>query len=330
MKAPIPIGLIGCGNIGTTLANAIPESGLGVLAAVYDVDAGRATALATRFAIDTCRSEAELLARADVRAVLIATPTSLHADSAIRAAEAGKAIFLEKPMCLTSADCQRVLAAVTQHDVPLMVGQALRYFEPFRSILQWASAGTLGRPLQAHIWRMEKDFLNIADWKRRRAMAGGFLYEVSCHEVDFLRLLMGEPIQVETELDKAPGSAHEIEDAVHVTMRFAAGATAQYQGGAGFPRTEYGFRLRFEKATLESDEAFDPQALRITPTPGSAVTLPPLGGEDPFHAEIRAWLECLSQGEPMPVTGEDAARTIALIEKIYRSGSATDSSRRQN
>jgi predicted dehydrogenase len=318
MKAPIHIGLIGCGNIGSVHAGAIQGSGIGLLTAVYDVDPARAQALATRYRAHACQSESELLARDDIHAVLIATPTALHADTAIRAAAAGKAIFLEKPMCLTSVDCERVLAAVRGHGVSLMVGQVLRYFEPFRSILEWSRAGWLGKALHVHIWRMEKDFLNIADWKRSRAMSGGFLYEVSCHEFDFLRVLIGEPIQVEAELHKAAGATHEIEDSVGVSMQYASGAIAQYIGGTGFPRTEYGFCLRFEKVMLESSDGFDPLALRATPAPGSTFSMLPFEREDPYYAEIRAWLECLLQDKPMPVTGQDAATTVALIEKIYR------------
>jgi predicted dehydrogenase len=322
VKAPIHVGLIGCGYIGSVQASAINGSGIGLLAAVYDVQRERAQALATRFEATVCESEAELLARKDIQAVFIATPSTLHADGAVRAAEAGKAIFLEKPMCLTSAGCDRILAAVKKHRVSLMVGQVLRFFEPFRSILEWSRAGWLGKPLHVHFWRMESDFLNIADWKRSRASSGGYLYEISCHEMDYLRLLLGEPTQVDAEWHKRADSTHEIEDTVAVTMQFASGAMAQYIGGAGFPRTEYGFCFRFEKATLESDDGFDPQALRVTSTPGNLFIQPALQPGDPYYSEVRLWLEALLEGKPMPVTGEDAAKTIELIEKLYRATAA--------
>jgi predicted dehydrogenase len=315
----IQIGVLGCGMMGQTLAQAVAASGMGRVRAVFDVDPAKSAALAELHGAEAAASEEALLATDGLQAVIIALPTFLHRESVLKAAEAGKHIFLEKPMAFGLADCREMTAAVEKAGVTLMVGHVLRYFEPFRTITRWSGAGRFGKPLHGAIWRLERDYLRLAPWKGRRSLSGGYLYEVGAHELDWMRCLFGEPAAMQAVVQKAQPAEHEIEDIVSVQIQFDSGAAGSYLGGVGSPSTEYGFCLRYEKATVRSANAFDPQAVKVEwlGETGQEPTELDFEGADPFEAEICDWLANLNRGSQIPITGEDASRTVALIEAAY-------------
>src|SRR5688500_18858295 len=139
--------LIGPGNFGRGLAQKLKEDErvrlVGVLGATAGESAAGAAALGGRSFADL-----DALLRADdVTAVLIATPSDTHAALAVAAAGAGKQIFCEKPMALTVAECDTMIAAARQSGVTLMVGQVQRYFPLLAEVRRLVRAGDLGRPL---------------------------------------------------------------------------------------------------------------------------------------------------------------------------------------
>ncbi|WP_018749571.1 Gfo/Idh/MocA family protein [Chitiniphilus shinanonensis] len=315
---PLRFGLIGCGQFGAFLAKAAIATGRLRLVAATDSDAARADALAAGHGATACPDTAALLAHPEVDAVLIATPPALHMQHAIAAARAGKPVFLEKPMALGERACQTINAAVREAGVNLMVGHVLRYFEPYRAIAAAYRAGRLGRALHLSLWRLEHDFLDISPWKGQRAVSGGYLYEVAAHELDWLRAMLGEPTAIQAQITRQPSSAHQLEDSVALQLVFPGGTGVHYLGGTGFPRNEHGFQLRFEYATLTSDQAFDPARVQVASSAGLTVADLGFGDADPYALELNAWLDSLQAGTPPPITGEDAARTVALIEAAYR------------
>ncbi len=326
MKETIQIGVLGCGQMGRMLAEEVAASGLGRIGAVFDVDSGKSLALARAQQAESADSEDMLLANKELEAVIIALPPFLHCESVIKAARAGKHIFLEKPMALDVAACRQMNEAVHRAGRTLMVGHVLRYYEPFRTIARLAQAGSLGKPLHGALSRFESDYLQIAPWKGQRALSGGFLYEIGAHGLDWMRCLFGEPEAVQAVVQKKWPSEHEIEDLVSVQIRFDSGAVGSYLGGTGFPFGEHSFLLHFERATIGSADAFDPNAVKIDwvdddfrPEPESMV----FRDVDPLEAEIHDWLKSLIDSTNVPITGEDASKTVALIEAAYRSAGWT-------
>jgi predicted dehydrogenase len=311
--------------MGRTLARAVEASGLWTIRAVFDRDAMKSLALAQVYQAKAASTQAALLADQEIQAVIIALPPFLHRDSVMHAIQAGKHVFLEKPMALDSASCNQMNTAAQKAGLSLMVGHVLRYFEPFRTITRWAQSGRLGKPLHGDIWRVEHDYLRLAQWKGMRSLSGGYLFEVGAHELDWLRCLFGEPTNTQAVIQKQWPAEHEIEDMVSLQIQFSSGAVGTYLGGTGFPLTEYGFCLRFERATLRSLEAFNPRAHHIEWLEGSRAAPEEVvfAREDPFEAEIHAWLSSLMAGEPVAIPGEEARKTVALIEAAYQNAQWT-------
>ena len=323
MAKHMSIGLWGCGNMGSSLARALLATGEATLAISYDVLPAAATKLAQQYGGHLAESAEALLSHPALDGVIIALPSYLHAAAAVQAAEAGIDVLVEKPMALTVADCRRMLLAAESHETKLMVGQVLRYYEPYRSIRRWTAEERFGKLFAASIWRLSEGsgFAVDGHWRSRRAQSGGYLFEVSVHELDMLRCLMGTPTMVHAIARKVLPRPHDIEDYIALQAQFNQGGVAFYEGSSSSHIGRYGFRLHFEKATLTSDKAFDPKTLQIHRTGDSLPEMPEseFSSTHPVEAELCDWLSALRQEIPIPIPGEEGLATVALIEAAYRS-----------
>ena len=176
MTESLQIALWGCGNMGNSLARALAATGQAHLAALYDLSPQAAAAAAEAYGSQAAESAEALLSTPGLDGVIVALPPYLHAPAAVQAAQAGIDIFLEKPMSTTVAGCQQILSAAKGRGVKLMIGQVLRYYEPYRSILRWCAEGRFGRIYAASIWRMTNgkrwggaDSSTPATWRASRA-----------------------------------------------------------------------------------------------------------------------------------------------------------------
>lgn len=319
MELGLRVGLWGCGNMGRGLARALTATGEATLDVVYDVQAEAAETCAQEHGALVARTVEELLVSSGLDGVIVAVPTYLHAHAAVRAAACGLGVFLEKPMSLTTAGCEEILAAVQQHNVLLMVGHVLRYYEPYRTILRWQRERRFGRFFGASIWRVtDGRRIKEGHWRALRSQSGGFLYEVGIHELDMLRCLFGTPRSVRALLRKDLPMATEWADLVTVQLDFC-GSTATYEGGAGSHVGRYGFRFYAEGATLISEAAFDRTALHVYGPGGDEIAIPEeaYSNEHPVEAELREWLAALRGEAEVPITGVEGAANVALVEAIY-------------
>ncbi|MGH2409564.1 MAG: Gfo/Idh/MocA family protein, partial [Chloroflexota bacterium] len=142
----IRIGVIGAG----TFAEEAHIPGLqahrqGDVVALCARNQPRAAALAARLGVpDVYTDYHELLARPDIEAVTIATPDALHAPIALAALEAGKHVFCEKPLAMTVAQAEQMVAAATRADRIAMVGFTFRYTRALQTLRRLLSEGALG------------------------------------------------------------------------------------------------------------------------------------------------------------------------------------------
>ena len=325
MGRAMRVGLWGCGSMGRSLARALMAIGEAELVAACDLEPQAASEVAREGAAEVVSSAAALLDYPGLDGVMIALPPDLHATAVAQAAGAGLDIFVEKPMSTTVAGCREMLAAVQRHGDQLMVGQVLRYYEPYRSIQRWQAEGRFGKLYAAAIWRVT-DGRRVAGthWRASHARSGGYLLEVGIHELDMLRCLMGRPQSVCAVSRKVTSHGGEWDDYIALQIRFVGGGAAIYEGGAGSHVGRYGFRLYFEGATLLSDAAFDRAALQIHGPGGEAIGVPEPGfsPEHPVEAELRGWMAALRGEAPVPIPGEEGMASVALAEAAYRSAAS--------
>lgn len=249
MKAAIKVCMVGGGRVGkqhsSTLTRYIPGA---QVAALVDPVPEVLAAAADEFGIPgRYATLEEALDGASFDAVVITTPTPTHAALAETAARAGKHVFLEKPMALDLAECDRILAACRAAGVHLQLGFMRRFDPEFAAAAQRIQAGEIGRPM------MIKSLTHgpglPPPWARDLRTSNGNLAEVNSHDWDTVRWLMGANYErVYTETANFKGEANRIDtphyyDNALVNIRFAGGGLGSI---SGICPCGYGYDARVE------------------------------------------------------------------------------------
>jgi predicted dehydrogenase len=170
----------------------------------WDHDSERGARNAAQFGCGISTNLEEVLANKEVDAVIIAAETSRHADLCVAAAEAGKAIALQKPMALTLEQCDRIIAAVEKNKVPFTMAWQMRMDPQNQRIKQVMEDGTLGKVvmfrrkhcLATHIW---PDFDKT--WHVKPELNRGIWMDDAAHPFDLVLWLFGKPRSVIAEID---------------------------------------------------------------------------------------------------------------------------------
>jgi len=227
----IRIGLVGCGHIGTVHAVALQQLADaelvdGRLAATFDEDRDRAAKVARRHGGEPFGTLEQLLDAVDV--IWVCTWTAAHLAAVEAAAERGVAVFCEKPLAPDLATATRVAAALER--VPHQVGLVLRWAPVFRELAGAVASGEHGRVLTA-VMRDDQYFpvqgLYGSTWRGEVACAGGgTMIEHSIHDVDVLRWILGDPVEVSARTASRFGYPG-IEDTAAATFTYPDGAVAQ-------------------------------------------------------------------------------------------------------
>ena len=198
-------GLLAAGTIAAEFAAGVDESKHGVLTAVAARSADRACEFASRFEIPKAYGSYEdLLADPDVDAVYVSTPHPMHAEWAIRAAEAGKHVLCEKPLTVTADDAEQVITAARKHDVFLMEAFMYRLHPQTRRLAELISSGAIG---EVHAVDVTFSYDSGAGEVARLgdlALGGGGILDVGCYCTSLARLVaqaalgidVVEPIEV--------------------------------------------------------------------------------------------------------------------------------------
>ena len=205
-----------------------PSLGVSVVAG-WDHDAGRAQAAAEQHSLDLCASPDELLARDDVDAVVITAETSMHADLAEQAADAQKAIILQKPMALTPDEADRIVAAVEGSGVRFTMAWQMRVDPQNVKMKSLLDEGAVGRPLMVrrrhglstHLWDGFED-----SWHAAPALNRDIWADDAAHAIDFIYWLLGMPASVTAEIESLVNPAVPNDNGIGI-FRYEGGPLAE-------------------------------------------------------------------------------------------------------
>jgi myo-inositol 2-dehydrogenase/D-chiro-inositol 1-dehydrogenase len=319
MSALIKVGIIGAGRIGKihaeNIAYFMPRAKLKAIADLNMTPAMEEWAKNLGIAA-VSKDPSALLADKDIEALLICSSTDTHADFVVKAAEAGKHIFCEKPVDLTVAKVRAALSAVKKAGVKLQVGFNRRFDHNFRRVHDLVLAGEIGVPHLIKITSRDP----APPPPAYVAVSGGIFLDMTIHDFDMARFQAGsEVVEVYAAgsvlVDKAIGEAGDVDTAV-VTLRFANGALGVIDNSR---KATYGYDQRVEvfgskgSAAAENDA---PSTVKLSNESG-------VTGEKPlyfflerykeaFIAEMRAFLEAVAEGKSVPVTGEDGLQDLLV------------------
>jgi predicted dehydrogenase len=313
-------GVIGCGNMGASLARGAASIECASVVCVSDVDENKGRGLAAESECDFEADYRKMLTREDVCAVLIATPGFLHEEPAIAAAESGVHIFSEKPMSPTLSGCDRMTEAANAHGVRIGVGLVCRYHPVHRKIRDIATGGKLGSPTCIMVHRLGGGWGGVwtAEWRMVREKSGGNLMEVNAHEIDFMRFIMGDVQQVYAVGGQYVQKDADFPDIALVSLNFANGSVGVLHSSMASTLGGYGGRLDCSEGSITFPSFWGADGgLRYKHHDKEEVLIAASDlstEEDPVTQEIRAFAEAVLNGEDPPVGPADgrAATEIAL------------------
>jgi UDP-N-acetyl-2-amino-2-deoxyglucuronate dehydrogenase len=331
-------GIIGCGVIAPFHADSVVDSEYADLAAVCDVDVDVGQAFAERYGVPFYPDHQSMLAAGVIDAVSICTPSGLHAEMAIAAAQAGVHILCEKPIEITIPRIDAMLDAVDAAGVKLEVIFQRRTYETTRRVRQAVQAGVLGQMTlgDAYLkYYRSPAYYASADWRATWALdGGGALMNQGVHGIDVLLWVMGP---VESVYAKAEAKVRdiEVEDTCVAVLSFANGAYGVIEGTTSSnPGETTTFFFHGDRGTIILDDegiqkwavapdrsvvAENDPAQCASRAALSATSDPKAIGRAGHRAQVDDLCKAILENRTPMVTGTSARQAVELILAIYES-----------
>ncbi|HVV70230.1 MAG TPA: inositol 2-dehydrogenase [Verrucomicrobiae bacterium] len=312
------VGIIGAGRIGKVhaenLAFRVPEARA---CAITDLNREAAQSVASRCGIPTVAGSVEqILGDPTIKAVLICSSTDTHADLIVRAAQAGKHIFCEKPIAHSLAKIDAALAAARQAGVKLQIGFNRRFDANFARVRSAVVNGEVGKPRLLHIISRDPGPPPISYVK----VSGGIFLDMTIHDFDMARFLIGDEVEeIYTAggvmVDRAIGEAGDLDTAL-IVLRFRNGVIGTIDNCR---QAAYGYDQRVEilgsAGKIATDNCYPNQATLST---GQNVYRDlPLNFfmeryTESFATEIRSFVKSVAEDKPTAVTGLDGRIPVVM------------------
>lgn len=345
----IGTAVIGCGKVGHTHAQALKGIDESKLVAVFDLNEKRAQEFADQYGVQPYSDLGFFLQNEKIKMVSICTPHPTHPELAIRCAQAGKHILVEKPLAVDLHSCEKMLNAAQTAGVKLSVVSQRRFYEPVERVKRAIQAGKIGKPILATLtvlgWR-DKSYYQSDPWRGKwEAEGGGVLVNQTSHQLDLLQWLMG-PIE---ELFGYWGNLNhpeiEVEDTAVAVLRFKNGALGNIIVSNSQKPGFYG-KIHIHGETgasvgVQTDggspfiagvsKAVEPPINDIWTIPGEESLLPKWQEEDikrsqqldimtHYHeVQIRDFILAVIEGREPAVSAKEAKKHVELFVAIYRS-----------
>jgi predicted dehydrogenase len=260
----------------------------------------------------------------DVDVVYIILPNGMHAEYTIRAFKAGKHVLCEKPMAVSVAECEAMIAAGRAADRKLMIGYRC-HFEPFnREAMRLARTGAAGR---IRYVRSEHGFVqrDPTKWRLHRALSGGgSLMDIGIYALQAARYMSGEePVSITAResTDHTDPRFREVEDMIEWTMLFPSGAIGGCLSMYSANQNHILAMGDTGRIELEPGTRYDGNRMWVGADGREReITNPPPGpGVNQFVGQLDHMADCVLTGREPIVPGEEGLRDMRIIEAIYRS-----------
>jgi predicted dehydrogenase len=240
----------------------------------------------------------------------------MHKEYTIRAAAAGKHVISEKPMAITSMDCQEMIDACKKTGKKLSIGYRL-HFEPYNiEIMRLGQQKIYGKPLKINC---ANGFVYGGDpnaWRLKKAMAGGGgLMDMGVYCIQGARYVTGEePVYVTAREEKTkPDLFREVDETVYFELEFPSGCIAK--GISSYNMNLNHLKVEAEKGEFELSQAYRYGGMEGK-TPAGPMNFPQINQQ---AAQMDDFANCIMQNRNTIVPGEMGMQDIRIVEAIYRS-----------
>jgi predicted dehydrogenase len=331
----VKIGIVGSKFIAEIHAESLKRVPSAEIVAVASPSEGSAQSFADRHGIPTAVTDYRDLLNIDqIDIISIALPNDLHADVTIAAAQAGKHVICEKPLCVTLDEADAMIAACNDAGVQLMYAEELCFAPKYVRAKQLADSGALGEIFLVKQSEEHSGPHSSWFWDVSRS-GGGVLMDMGCHGIAFARWVMNN--QAITEVtstlgtfvhgDKTQGEDHAL-----TVLKFEGGAIALIEdswakgGGMDDQAEIYGSNghtradlIRGSSLTTYSEVGYGYAVEKAELTAGWTFTVYEELWNYGFPQEMQHFVDCIQQREPALVTGVDGRAALEAIYAAYHS-----------
>ncbi len=326
----IKIGILGMGGMGWFHASRIAQIPTAQLVAIADIRPERLAAeraVQINIANSAAPIDLSALARYDDASRLIAEsgvdvidiclPSFLHARYAVEALQAGKHVLCEKPMALSVAEAEQMLAASRQAGRKLMIAQCIRFWPEFRFLRDCMQEAKFGKLISLNLFRISgRPIWSWENWMLDAQRSGGALYDLHIHDVDFANFLLGMPAALHAS--RRVSEPAGLFDAIHATYEYAGGPQVHIHSGWGQAQIPFhaGYEAWFEHGFVRLDPSRQPALAvyeHLTTVEGKPAVYE---AGDAYYNEIAYFLNCVQNDLPLLECPPESARdSLLLLEK---------------
>jgi predicted dehydrogenase len=318
MTQPLALAMIGCGKLARIHLECVQRIEGARFVAYADIRRDAAQKCLADFGGDYATDDVDRILRDDaVDAVYICTMHDSHAPLAIRAAEAGKHVLIEKPLALVQADCERVAEAVARAGIHLMPAFKMRYYPLVRQAVEF-----IERPLVL-VGQMMDARWDDKLWAQDPVRGGANVHSQGCHTTDVLRFMSrSEPVEVWAAGGTMTHPGHPCIDQCVATIRFANGCVASWvQGDAamGMFTSKFFFELFAHGRSVQLHDRLKKGVF----SEGNRTWEEVRPDEEGFYLENVEFISALREGRAPAQTAHDglqATRMVLAADRAIRTG----------
>jgi predicted dehydrogenase len=289
------------------------------LSAVVSDDATKRRLLSRKYRVPSYSYDQYEACLDQVDAVYIALPNSMHAEYTIRAARAGVHVLCEKPMAVTTAECEQMIEACESNGVKLMIAYRLHFEEINLEAIDLVRRGRIGDP----------KFFNSSfsmtvrkgDIRTKRALGGGTLYDIGVYCINAARgLFRAEPKEViALSVNSGAAQLNEIDESTGAVLRFDGERLATFV--TSFNANDVAaYRIVGTKGQLHVNPAYEyAGGLAYELTVKGKTTRRRIGKRDQFAAELLYFSDCIRKNRIPEPSGEDGLQDVRIVQALYES-----------
>lgn len=327
MSEELKVGVIGLGEVGRHQVNGVLAAAGAKLFAVADFNAELVEATVKATAARGYASAEELIGDSNVEAVVVCVPHKFHADLCRRALAAGKHVFVEKPVTVTAAQCDELIALSREKGKIFGASHNQLFYPPHRWLRTAIDEGRIARPTLLRLrlaiggklggWRADPDLTG-----------GGLLFDAGFHRFYVARFLMGEVSAVSASLDTL--RPREVgEDVGIVTLEFRDGGRAVIEAGYHAPKGVFDDQIEAVSADaliripgLEAHfERFSvgPQLEQWRDGAWREVEVETIEWPETVGRAVGNFIDAVRGKADLAADGQEARRIVEIVEAAYRS-----------
>jgi predicted dehydrogenase len=317
------VGILGAGFMGRTHAAGWAQTPASIVG-FYAADAAQMHKLADQYRTRAFADYDELLKAADV--VDICTPTYLHHEHVLRAAQAGKHIICEKPLGLTTGQARDMLGACEKAGVRLLVAHVVRFFPEYAAAKAAVDRGEIGNVAVVRLTRCSfQPKLSADNWFLDPARSGGMMLDLMVHDFDYARWVAGDVVSVFARSLRGFTPDAPADYALAI-LRHKNGAISNVEGGWAYPSPMFRTALEIAgDAGLIEHPADSSIPLGVYLKQSGGGDSPEVGlpmspmAEDPYTTQLKHFYEVLVDGAAPRVTAQDGLAAVEIARAALES-----------